>query len=155
MNRFSSGSAPSSQKVNIMVRPQRPVNNKIDEKTCTTPPVGQDVARFCNFTVDESGYYHVHVQCCLKNSGPKSVRVEFLQVGVCDDALEGYEKNFLSRVYSSDADSGYVLSESMAGIMRLEAGTEYVAWCNLGCDTANAFVLVPNSCHVLLYRLSA
>ena len=161
LNRFNSsnGSAVQTdgvpQRVNIMVSKNKSqhVNKIVEKNLVATQSLSNNVLQICDFEIEETGYYHLSSQLCIKNTNAKRINIDFLQFGVCGENMTDYETNFNSYLISAIAEPEYVLSKSLTSIMRLEVGKKYCMWVNFSSDDNTNFSFLGDCSHLRLYKL--
>ena len=132
-----------------------PVNKIRDIDVLKSNAMEEGVAhQYVNpFHVDESGYYHISTQVGIRLTGSRSVGLDYMQIGVCDEHLADTTSHFVSRITSSEVDAGHVICDTLCAVMKLEAGKKYTGWCNIGSDDNEKFELVKDFTHLRLYKL--
>ncbi len=148
-------SSPSPKSSAVFIRSKSVSHeNKIVEKTMADGQSLSDaITYYCDFTVQEDGYYSVATQLCLKNSSAKAIACEYLQMGVCSGA--DFESNFNSQIINSKALPDYVIAQNLSTTMYLKADEKYHAWLNFASAKNEAFLYVKELSHLRLYHLSA
>ena len=161
LNRFNSSNGSNvqtdgvPQRVNIMVNKTKSqhVNKIVEKQLIATQALSNNVLQLCDFEIEETGYYHLSSQLCIKNTNAKRINIDFLQFGVCGNDMSDYEQNFNSYLISAIAEPEYVLSKSLTSIMRLEVGKKYCMWVNFSSDDNTNFSFLGDCSHLRLYKL--
>ena len=147
------GNQQNSGKINAILSKPKAASNKILEQSLLPDTPLDGVLKYCSFTVDETGYYSASTQICIRNTSKRSIVVDYLQQGICSDDMADYERDFVSNIVNSSAEPEYVLSSKLSTIIKLEAGKDYVCWCNFSSDDNSKFAYVPNCSSMRLYKL--
>lgn len=148
--KFAETSAPSA----IMLKKKTPQTNKIvtiDLKD--SQKLLDGVLNYCEFSVCDSGYYHINTQLCVKNYSKKIVNVDYLQHGLACLQFDDYEQNFNSIVLSSLAEPEYVISNNLSTIIHLQEDKPYICWLNFCSDDNTKFEYIKDFSHLRLYKL--
>lgn len=117
-----------------------------------TAPLTDEIFNFCSFRVEESGYFSLSSQLCLRNATAKKVDVSFFQFGVCSGT--NYESDFVSRIVSSKVAPDYLICEKINSVLHLEKDVDYIAWLNFSSSSNASFQFDKSLSHLRLYLLS-
>lgn len=155
ISKFSHNNAPSKMPPSVIIKTSAPKKEmtKIQVKDLVeTAPLGDEIFNFCSFRVEESGYYSLSSQLCLRNSTAKKVDVSFFQFGVCSGT--NYESDFVSRMVGSKVAPDYLICEKMNSVLHLEKDIDYTAWLNFSSNSNASFQFDKSLSHLRLYLLS-
>ena len=133
--------------------PQVHVNLIQDQPMKDSFLLSEVVMSCCEFTVQESGYYHVSSQVTLKNVSDQPVNVEYVQFGVCKKSMEDYQNLLKSSIMNSNCGPEYVIADNLTSIVQLNKDEQYQLWVNFGCEQANKFEFQSKVSNLRLYKL--
>ena len=129
------------------------INLILNKEMINSRNLEENVMNVCEFSVEESGYYHISSQITIKNNSNMSMLVEYLQFGICKKNMEDYKSNLKSMIMNSKCNPEYVIVDNLNTIIQLEKDIDYILWVNFGGDKANNFLFDAEYSNLRLYKL--
>ena len=113
----------------------------------------EGVMSCCDFTVSETGCYHVAAQITIKNKSDISALTEYLQFGVCKKDMSDHHNLLRSIILNNNCQPEYVITDTICSIIKLTKDEPYNLWLNFGCDNVDAFEFQSEFSNLNLYKL--
>ena len=110
-----------------------------------------DVCKYCEFSVDESGYYNINNQCCIKALSDN--HVEIMQFGICDRDLSEFGQCINSKVLKVDVSKDNIICENLTTFKYLEENKKYIVWLNVVSDENLKMEYIKEYSHLVLIKL--
>lgn len=152
-NRFESKNAPHSNGV-IIKKIETPKETKIiNIDLIDDVKLNDDVLEYVKFKVDNTGYYNISNQLCIKHTSNTITKADFLQFGVCEAQSKNYDANFNSIIVNAECQPEYLISNNLSTVLELKADVEYLCWLNFSSSNNNNFSFNKQYSHLILYKL--
>lgn len=151
VNRFENTKHPSIllKRVEAMPTPTKIITiDLLNDQT-----LDNNVLEYVKFKVDETGYYNVSNQLCIKHTDVKATQCNFLQFGLCEGTSKNYDQNFNSIIINSLCEPDYLISNNLSTVLELKSEVEYICWLNFASDNNNNFQFNKAYSHLILYKL--
>ena len=155
-NRFDVDSTQGiNQNLSVILKraPSKHENLILNKEMKETCKLSENVMPCCEFSVDDTGYYHVSSQITIKNTSTKPVLVEYLQFGVCHSDFEDYRDNLKSMIMNSNCHPEYVIADNICAIIHLKREEKYNLWINFGCENSTSFEFQSDYSNLRIYKL--
>ena len=132
---------------------KQPVIDQLTERDIkSTFILSEGVTSCCDFTVSETGNYHVAAQITIKNISDISVLTEYLQFGICKIDMSDHHNLLKSVILNNNCQPEYVITDNICSIINLVKDEKYNLWLNFGCDDVNKFEFQSEFSNLNLYK---
>lgn len=110
-----------------------------------------DVYTYCEFTVNESGYYNINNQCCIQPIDNN--HIDIMQFGICDIEMAEFGKCINSKALKLDILVDELLSENLTTFKFLKQDKKYMAWINIVSEDNDKIKYIKEYSHLFLIKL--
>ena len=132
------------------------VNLIVDQEMQPNFSLNNDVMTLCEFQVPQTGYYHISAQLTIVNRSEDVVKSDYIQFGICQKDMADFSNLLKSQIISANMQSGYILADNIASIVKFDKNTKYNLWLNFGCVVESDLQLLEYQSeysHLRLYKL--
>ena len=115
-----------------------------------------NVMQLCEFSVLQSGYYHISSGITIQNVSELDVETLYFQFGICNKDMSNFNELLKSNVMNTRVLPQYMMSDTLSSIVYLEKDIKTHLWLNIGIsnnDEMACFEYKKEHSNLRLYKL--